>query len=133
MTTRHLSKLGRDEAMALLASVSLGRIVFTEHALPAIRPVNHILDGDDVVVRGHRDAALVSSINTVVAYEADLIDPDARTGWTVVVTGIARRVTDPDAVARYERLLQPWVEENPDQVVRIHPELVTGYTVTNGG
>ncbi|MFD8980207.1 pyridoxamine 5'-phosphate oxidase family protein [Streptomyces sp. NPDC059564] len=37
----------------LLATVSLGRIVFTEHALPAVRPVNHCVDGEDIVIRTH--------------------------------------------------------------------------------
>jgi hypothetical protein len=39
--------------MSLLASVPLGRIVFTARALPAIRPVSHLVDGDHP--RGHGD------------------------------------------------------------------------------
>jgi len=49
--------------------------------------------------------------DVVVAYEADEIDPIRHSGWSVVVTGRARTVTDPDRVARYEQLLQPWVDE----------------------
>ena len=132
MNSRHLTHLDRDEALKLLGSVSLGRIVFTDQALPAIRPVNHILDGGDVIIRSHTGAALNSSINTVVAYEADAIDPDTHIGWSVIITGIARKVTDPVAVARYERILRPWVDQHMDQVLRIHPEFVTGFTLTDG-
>ena len=132
MNTRHLTNLDRDEALNLLGSVDIGRIVFTDQALPAIRPVNHILDDGDVIIRSHSGAALTSSINTVVAYEADVIDPQAHTGWSVIITGIARRVTDTDAIARYERILLPWVDRHMDHVLRIHPEFVTGFTLTDG-
>jgi hypothetical protein len=30
--------------------VSLGRVVFTMHAMPAIRPVNHMIDDGKVVI-----------------------------------------------------------------------------------
>jgi hypothetical protein len=132
MNTRHQTELGRDEALRLLGSVRVGRIVFTEHALPAIRPVNHILDHGDVIILSHTGAALTSSVNTVVAYEADRIDPADHTGWSVTITGVARQVTDPDAVRRYEHTLPSWVGQNLDQVLRIHPELVTGFTLTKG-
>jgi hypothetical protein len=48
---RLLTELTRGQSLCLLASVRLGRIVFTHRALPAIRPVNHILDGEDIVIR----------------------------------------------------------------------------------
>lgn len=95
------------------AGASLGRIVFTEHALPTARPVNHVLDGGDVVIRTHEGAALTSQARhaagtgVVVAYEADAIDPDTRLGWSVVVTGYARLVTDTDELNRIQELLEP--------------------------
>ncbi|TXS78960.1 pyridoxamine 5'-phosphate oxidase family protein [Streptomyces sp. me109] len=74
--------LDRAEALRLLGSVSLGRIVFTRRAPPTVRPVNHVLDNGDIVIRTHEGAALTShaqpadSTGVVVAYEADAIDPD---------------------------------------------------------
>lgn len=41
-----------------LDSVSLGRIVFTRHALPTVRPVNHVLDHGDIVIRTHDGSAV---------------------------------------------------------------------------
>ena len=117
--------------MRLLASVRLGRIVFTHRALRAIRPVNHVLHGKDIVIRTHPGAAIVAytgpASGVVVAYEADAIDPGTGFGWSVIVTGIARQVTGHDDVARYKQLLQPWVAGEMDQVIRIRPEIVTGY------
>ncbi|MFE3938030.1 pyridoxamine 5'-phosphate oxidase family protein, partial [Streptomyces goshikiensis] len=57
---RHMRDLDRSEALRLLSTVSLGRIVFTRHALPAVRPVNHLVVGEDVIVRIHEDGALGS-------------------------------------------------------------------------
>ncbi|MFI0539351.1 pyridoxamine 5'-phosphate oxidase family protein [Streptomyces sp. WSLK1-3] len=124
------------EALRLLGSVSVGRIVFTQHALPTIRPVNHVLADGDIVIRTHAGAALTSRTRqapqqgVVVAYEADAIDPDTHLGWSVVVTGYAQLVTDPDELARYQALLRPWVDRTMDYAVRIHPDLVTGIRLT---
>ncbi|WP_424886919.1 pyridoxamine 5'-phosphate oxidase family protein [Streptomyces sp. XH2] len=122
--------LDRFEALRLLGSVSFGRVVFTRRALPAIRPVNHVMDGEDIVIRTHEAAALVSytqeaDLGVVVAYEADVIDPVTHLGWSVVVTGYARVVTDPADLARYRAALRPWVDRTMDFTVRIHPEEIT--------
>jgi nitroimidazol reductase NimA-like FMN-containing flavoprotein (pyridoxamine 5'-phosphate oxidase superfamily) len=128
---RWLTELSRDESLRLLATVSLGRVFFTEHALPAVRPVNHLVEAGSVIIRSHVGAAVVSlagrADGAVVAYEADEIDPASHLGWSVVVTGVARLVSDPAEVARYERLLRPWVAGRLDYVIRISPELVTGF------
>ncbi|MFG2969454.1 pyridoxamine 5'-phosphate oxidase family protein [Streptomyces sp. NPDC048288] len=129
---RRSVELDGVEAMRLLGSVSLGRIVFTRQALPAVRPVNHVLVDGDIVIRTHEGAALTSrarqadGTGVVVAYEADVIDPDTHLGWSVVVTGYARLVTDPRELARYETLLRPWLDRTMEHAVRIHPDLVTG-------
>ncbi|MFJ3307026.1 pyridoxamine 5'-phosphate oxidase family protein [Streptomyces sp. NPDC086549] len=136
---RRKVELDRAEALRLLGSVSLGRIVFTRHALPTVRPVNHVLSDGDIIIRTHEGAALTShagqskDTGVVVAYEADVIDPDTHLGWSVVVTGYAHLVTDPDELARYRALLRPWVEQTMDFAVRIRPDLVTGVRLTAGG
>lgn len=69
----------------------------------------------------------------MVAYEADTIDPDSHLGWSVVVTGVAQLVREPEQVARYQRMLRPWVAGEMDQVIRISPELVTGFRLDGAG
>jgi hypothetical protein len=127
---RRLVEVTRPEAIRLLASVSYGRIVFTRQALPAIRPIAHIVDDDAVIVRTHLGAAVHSANGVVVAYEADEIDPLEHVGWSVIVTGLATPVHDPELVAHYEGLLRPWVNGHQHQIVRINPELVTGFHLT---
>ncbi|MFE2143447.1 pyridoxamine 5'-phosphate oxidase family protein [Streptomyces sp. NPDC059456] len=130
---RHMRELDRAEALRLLATVSLGRIVFTRHALPAVRPVNHVVDGEDIVIRIHEGGALASLVapvdapGVVVAYEADVIDPDTHLGWSVVVTGYASPVTDAGEADRYAELVHPWVGQAMTRALRIRPDLVTGF------
>jgi hypothetical protein len=136
---RQSIELDSGEALRLLGSVSLGRIVFTRQALPTVRPVNHVLDHGDIVIRTHEGAALTAharqtgASGVVVAYEADAIDPDTHLGWSVVATGYAHLVTDPQELARYRELLHPWVQQTMDYAVRIHPDLVTGIRLVNAG
>ncbi|PEG40728.1 hypothetical protein CQY20_06725 [Mycolicibacterium agri] len=124
--------------MRLLASVGYGRVVFTQDALPAIRPVNHLVDAGQVILRTRVTAPFSAAVRSgansavVVAYEADDLDPKRRTGWSVVVTGLATTISDPDRVARYEQLLQPWVNMTMDTVIAIDPEIVTGIRIVNG-
>ena len=137
MAAGEVIELDHREAMRLLASVDHGRVVFSDQALPAIRVVNHLVDEGRVIVRT-RLRATVSTVvrsNTddgvVVAYEADALDPQRRAGWSVVVTGWATTITDPEQIARYERLLHPWVYMTFDTMIAIQPEIVTGIRIVD--
>jgi hypothetical protein len=123
---RRRQTLTKEQALRLLSEVPLGRVIFTQNTMHAVRPVNHIIDDGAVIIRTHLGAAMLSAVGMLVAYQADAIDPEEHVGWSVIVTGYAWAVTDPDAVARYERLLRPWVAGEMDQVIRIDPEIVTG-------
>ncbi|MFJ9442342.1 pyridoxamine 5'-phosphate oxidase family protein [Kitasatospora sp. NPDC101235] len=133
-----MAPLERKECLRLLAGVPLGRVVFTKDALPAIRPVNHVVADGAIIIRTHEGAALTGVAGApgvpgpVVAYEADAIDLDTHLGWSVVATGYAELVTDPAELRRYEELVVPWVDATMHHVVRIRPELVTGFLLTAG-
>jgi nitroimidazol reductase NimA-like FMN-containing flavoprotein (pyridoxamine 5'-phosphate oxidase superfamily) len=125
--------LSQAEAMRLLASVDYGRVVFTLNALPAIRPVNHLVDEGRIIIRTRLTAAisrLATSADSgvVVAYEADDFHSQSHAGWSVVAAGRAHRVNDPDQVSRYERLLHPWVNQ-ADTVLAIDLHMVAGLRV----
>ncbi len=129
MQSRQGVELTAAESWRLLAGVSVGRIVFTQHAMPAIRPVNHMVDEETVIIRSHLGAAIVgraSGDGTVVCYEADDIDPVRHNGWSVIVTGLARLVRDPAAISRYQQVLQPWTDSQMDYVIAIRPHVITG-------
>jgi hypothetical protein len=134
---RRLEELPPQESMRLLGSVSLGRIVFTARALPAVRLASHLVDHDHVIIRADADAPITSRLTseagTVVAYEADAVDPAEHLGWSVTVVGLAHQVTDPDAAAAFSRALGPSAGSGKDQVISIHANLVTGFRLAADG
>ena len=130
MGTRKLEALPREESLRLLGSVSVGRLVFTHLALPAIRPVNHVVDGDQVVIRAYVGTAIDTAVGNnsgmVVAYEADIIDPHTHLGWSVIIVGRACRLSGGEA-DHFRALLQPWVEGGSDDVIAIRADMVDGF------
>ncbi|UFS98969.1 pyridoxamine 5'-phosphate oxidase family protein [Nocardia huaxiensis] len=107
--------------------------MYSRRGLPIIRPVNHIVDDDTVVVRAHLGAGLLRGDGQVVAYEADSFDEHTRRGWSVIVTGVARVVTDLEQVRRYDSLLDPWITLATDHVIRIETDVVTGLELVDDG
>jgi uncharacterized protein len=75
-----LEVFSRAEAIALLETQDVGRLVYTRRALPAVRPVNFVVCGGGILIR---------------------------TGWSVAVTGTAQLVTDEAQLARAERCVAP--------------------------
>ncbi|WP_067824561.1 pyridoxamine 5'-phosphate oxidase family protein [Nocardia inohanensis] len=123
---RKLRALSAADSLRRLASAHYGRIVYARRGTPIIRPVNHIVEEDAVVVRAHLGAGILRGDGQVVAYEVDSFDEKTRRGWSVIVTGVARVVDDPEQVKRYESLLDPWIKLPTDHVIRIETEVVTG-------
>ncbi|GAA3632945.1 pyridoxamine 5'-phosphate oxidase family protein [Streptomyces sp. S1A] len=122
-------ELDRRECLNLLGQVPLGRIVYTENALPAVLPVNFFLDRDQaVVLRTSGTSRMARAVDgSVVAFEVDRFDEATRSGWSVVVTGRASLVTDPGEAERLGRSGPlSWAPVEDGVHVRIGAELVTG-------
>ncbi|MGW6912456.1 pyridoxamine 5'-phosphate oxidase family protein [Kitasatospora sp. NPDC054939] len=121
--------LGEDECLRLLSTVPVGRVVYTEHALPAVLPVSFEVDRDGrLVLAVRRDSATARALDgTVVAFQADVLDPVTRTGWSVLVHGRADVLRDPEQYRRAMRSgLRPWVGDPDPMFVVVVPELVSG-------
>jgi nitroimidazol reductase NimA-like FMN-containing flavoprotein (pyridoxamine 5'-phosphate oxidase superfamily) len=123
-----LEVLGRDESLRLLSTAMLGRIAITSSALPTVLPVNFRYDGRRILFRtGVGTKLSAATSHAVVAFEVDEIDPATETGWSVVVTGIADEVVDPDELAAATALpLVRWAPAADSRVVAISPDLVSG-------
>jgi len=128
-----LERLSRAECYDLIATVPIGRIVFTEGALPAIQPVNFALDGDAVVIRTRVGSKLVAAARSaVVAFEVDDYDGVTMTGWSVVLIGRAEPVTAPADLERVRALqLMPWALGDRPAFIRIAPEMVRGRRIVS--
>ena len=125
---RGLAALSREQCLELLSHVRVGRLVFTEAALPAVHPVNFRMWRGDVVIRVGDGAKLETAMrNLVVAFQADDLDPDLHMGWTVTVVGHVETITATDDLLEISgTFLRPWVEGRRDHFLRIRTEKVTG-------
>lgn len=83
--------LSTQECLTLLGKVGVGRLAFTECALPAVRPVAFRVDNGHVILRGSPPEAFRHLDRQIVALEVDDIDPATRCGWHVVVVGKVTR------------------------------------------
>ena len=115
--------------LRLLASVPVGRVGFVADGEVQVLPVNHVLDGQDVVFRtAHGSKLSAAEGEKPVTFEVDDYDERTHSGWSVVVTGRSEPVDEDAEVDRLDRAgLRPWAStvERPFWI-RIRPTSVTG-------
>lgn len=134
MDGHELVELDRAECLALLARGLIGRVVFTDRAMPTVQPVNYLLDREEIVFRTRNGSKLAAaSRNAVVAFEVDDIDLETRTGWSVVGVGAAYEVSDPGRLAGLARVQpDPWAPGRDAHTVAIPLELLEGRRIVRG-
>jgi uncharacterized protein len=122
-----LEILTERECRDLLSKATIGRIVFTDRALPAIQPVNFVISRGEVIIRTTSGSKLAAAAQgAVVAFEADDFDTTARAGWSVVVIGHARVVSENEELADLQRLaVRAWTPDECEYIA-ITPELISG-------
>ena len=124
-----LEMLPFDDCLRLLASVPVGRVGFFADGEIVVLPVNHVVDGQDVVFRtAHGSKLSAAGGLDLAAFEVDHYNEQARSGWSVLVTGRAEIVEAEAEIQRLSRRgLHPWVTaiQRPFWV-RIRPTSVSG-------
>lgn len=128
-----LEVIAPEECWQLLADTPVGRVAFNEAGEPMVLPVNHAVVGHRIVFRTLRGSLLHEALMAEpVAFQVDDFDVVERTGWSVLVRGIADLAEDPQALEALE--LHPWadtVERN--DWVQIRVEEVTGRRIAPAG
>lgn len=120
----HLTEISTEECYELLASRPVGRIAFVVDGSPIVLPVNHTVDGDDIVFRTSPRTELGRRmVRGQVAFQVDDFDEFNQSGWSVLMQGSVEY--DADAPWPEDRS-RPWAEGVRNLVVRIRPRLVTG-------
>ena len=112
-----------DECWDLLRSVSVGRMALSMGAVPAILPVQYYVDGEALAAcLGHYSVPRGAINNVVVAFAADELESNGKSGWTVQVHG---------TVSPFTPLGVPVDCGQPTagQIVRIAPVVVTGHRI----
>src|SRR5438270_5197944 len=126
--TERIQTLDVVHCYELLATDTVGRVVYTDGAMPAITPVNYVLEGHHVIFRTAAGSRLARAVSgAVVAFEVDQLDRATRTGWSVVVTGVARELGEGSGQGRNAALtLAPWAGGSRPSAFAIAPGVVTG-------
>jgi uncharacterized protein len=112
----------------LLGTVEVGRLCYTESAMPVIRPVPFVVDGASVVVALSRAVITPAGFTrpTIVAFEAGEWVPSERRGWSVQLVGRALVMAEVDALRCAERGLTSWINGGPALYVQVSDGIVTG-------
>jgi nitroimidazol reductase NimA-like FMN-containing flavoprotein (pyridoxamine 5'-phosphate oxidase superfamily) len=121
--------LERQECMRLLTEGQVGRLGLVVEGRPLILPVNYGIDGDAIAFRTEPGMKLEAAAGHPVVLEVDELNFFDRSGWSVLIEGVAEDVTDA-AGESFERLRslvpEPWAAGPGSRIVRIVPSAVTG-------
>lgn len=128
-----LEVLDRYRCLRLLAANHLGRVAVVDGGRPLILPVNYILDDEAVLFRTAPGSKFDAAVRGAeVAFEIDSADPLYHTGWSVLGSGRAEEVTDPDELDRISRLpLRPWAAGEKAHVIRVRLDQVSGRRIVH--
>lgn len=131
-----VSRMGvLDEAacIELIESTPVGRLGFLSDGGPLVLPINHAWWEGSIVFRSLEGKKLAAAAeNQQVCFEADGWDPTDRSGWSVVLRGTAREVTDWAEKAQLEEIgLVPWTQDKwRTRWIRIDPTDINGRVLT---
>ncbi|GGN48535.1 DNA-binding protein [Streptomyces albiflavescens] len=127
-----LRDLSPEECRARLSTHGLGRVAVSTPDGPAVIPVNYTVVDDSIVFRTAPDSAPAAAVGTEVAFEVDHVDEAMSQGWSVLVVGPARVVTEPDAARRLADRVhsKPWAGGEREMWVSIRPTRLTGRRIS---
>jgi len=89
-----LEDISEAECWELLGGHKMGRIAIVVDGKPQIFPVNYGLKGKVIVFRTAAGTKLAYAPDSPVAFEIDDYDGAAGEGWSVMVQGLGRDVTE---------------------------------------
>lgn len=134
--TATLKELPAEECYELLATQEVGRIGVNAEHYPLIIPVNYGVDGTSLVIRTHPGTMLHAASHANVTFETDDIDQRTRSGWSVLVRGLAEEVGaghGADLVARTHAAgAEPWAPGEHGVWLRVIVHHVTGRRIVPG-
>jgi nitroimidazol reductase NimA-like FMN-containing flavoprotein (pyridoxamine 5'-phosphate oxidase superfamily) len=121
--------IDQEECLELLQHKSkLGRVAFIVDGRPIVLPVNYRADPDSIVFctpPGTKLAILKGG--APVAFEVDASVSLLRSGWSVLVQGIASEVTDPDQLEELSHSpLQNWASPEAKHWISISIDEISG-------
>lgn len=133
---RTLQDLDTAECWRLVGTQQVGRLGVNAEHYPLVLPVNYaVAPGEVLVIRSGPGTKLTAAGHANVTFEVDEIDGFTRTGWSVLVRGLAEEVT---AEHRAELVaatratgVEPWAPGEHEHWIRIIPHKVTGRRIAS--
>ena len=127
-----LETLAREQCDAHLTSGGVGRVIYSTERGPVALPVNFEFTGGEVILSTDVGKADHLEKQFVVGFEIDRVDEALSEGWSVLVSGPARIVDDPDEIVRLSSLdLEAWAGGERHALVKITPATVTGRVIVH--
>jgi nitroimidazol reductase NimA-like FMN-containing flavoprotein (pyridoxamine 5'-phosphate oxidase superfamily) len=124
--------LSAEQCTVHLEAAAYGRLVYLAERGPVAIPVNYEYTAGQVVISTDPAKADRLEQATVVGFEVDRVVEDLAEGWSVLVTGKARRVTDPQERESLSSLgLERWPEGGEHELVAISAREVTGRVIVH--
>ncbi|MEK0097208.1 pyridoxamine 5'-phosphate oxidase family protein [Streptomyces sp. A475] len=123
-----LIELSVEECWARLSTHGVGRVAIDGPGGPFVVPLNYSVVEGTIAYRTAPDTTPATAIGAQVAFEVDQIDEALSQGWSVLLQGHARAVSDADTERRLNALAysDPWAGGERDLWVRIDPESISG-------
>lgn len=124
--------IDRPECLRLLQHESfVGRVAFAIDGVVHLRPVNYIADEDGVVFCTTRGTLLAAAASdTPVVFEVDASQPFHHSGWSVIVRGTAREITDQNDLEFLRRgPLKSWAVSPREQWIRMDIAEISGVRI----
>lgn len=116
--------MSEGECLTLLRTTTIGRVAVSRaKGAPFVVPVNFVLDGRVIVFRTAVGTKLFSLRQGPISFQVDQIDRFRRSGWSVLVEGVAYEATHWE-VAHLD--LEPWPAGAKDHWVRLVPSQISG-------
>jgi len=126
-------EMTRRECVALLATGSVGRVVYLDGAIPEVVPVSYQVADESVVFGVEMSSPLAQQPEgTVVTFQADSFNTDYESGWHVRAIGVVGSILQPEEMAVAGSILPPqWPVGGHavEVVIEIRFTLVGGHVV----
>jgi transcriptional regulator with XRE-family HTH domain len=127
----HLDQLDADTCRTYLSPGGVGRIVLAADRGPVALPVNFKYVDGCVVFRTEPHSVVATAVPAIMSFEVDNIDETMSEGWSVLVTGTTRLVTDASEVANLQDAdIEAWAGGDRSQIIVLTPQTITGRRVT---
>ncbi|MPZ82625.1 MAG: hypothetical protein GEV28_20390 [Actinophytocola sp.] len=125
MIATRVTELGKRECWALLENSEIGRLSYTESAMPVVRAVPFEVDGSGIVVALRASTVRAGAFGrpTIVAFEAGEWARGRYRGWSVRLVGRALAVPD------HRPARTSWTDGEPSLYVRVSADVLAGERV----